>query len=113
MSSVLRLIAIISLSLIPALALPDTGSVLAGCPTLEATDSAARASLMQYVCYYSAPPGAPGHDATAPDQLPVDIEWKPAHGRDLVFSHTSSVYWVHLDVRNSGTERAVWYLKLN
>lgn len=113
MSSVLRLIAIISLSLIPVLALPDTGSVLAGCPTLEATDSAARASLMQYVCYYSAPPGAPGHDATAPDQLPVDIKWKPAHGRDLVFSHTSSVYWVHLDVRNSGAERAVWYLKLN
>lgn len=113
MSSVLRLIAILSLSLIPALALPDTGSVLAGCPTLEATDSAARASLMQYVCYYSAPPGAPGHDATAPDQLPVDIAWKAANGRDLVFSHTSSVYWVHLDVRNSGAERAVWYLKLN
>ncbi|WP_372999635.1 diguanylate cyclase [Marinobacter sp.] len=113
MLSVLRLIAILSLSLIPALALPDTGSVRSGCPTLEATDSAARASLMQYVCYHSAPPDTPGHHAKTPDQLPRDLEWTPADGRDLVFSHTKSVYWVHLHVRNSSAERTVWYLKLN
>ena len=113
MSSVLRLIAILCLLLAPALALPDTGSMASDCPVLEATDTAARASLMQYVCYYSAPPGAPGHEARNPDQLPRSIDWTPANGRDLVFSHTKSVYWVHLHVRNSGAERAAWYLKLN
>jgi len=106
MSSVLRLIAILCLLLAPALALPDTGSMASDCPVLEATDTAARASLMQYVCYYSAPPGAPGHEARNPDQLPRNIVWTPANGRDLVFSHTKSVYWVHLHVRNSGAERA-------
>lgn len=113
MTSVLRLIAILSLLLIPALALPDAGSRPSGCPTLDATDPATRASLMQYVCYYSAPPGAPGHQAKDPTELPEDLEWTPANGRDLVFSHTKSVYWVHLQVRNPGTERSAWYLKVN
>ncbi|GBO82876.1 sensor domain-containing diguanylate cyclase [Marinobacter salsuginis] len=113
MTSVLRLIAILSLLLIPALALPDAGSRPSGCPTLDATDPATRASLMQYVCYYSAPPGAPGHQAKDPTELPEDLEWTPANGRDLVFSHTKSVYWVHLEVRNPGTERSAWYLKVN
>lgn len=107
------LIATLSLWLIPSLALPDTGSFQSGCAPLDATDDTARASLMQYVCYYSAPPGAPGHDAKTPGQLPDNLQWTPARGRDLVFSHTRSIYWVHLHVTNAGDERGVWFLKLN
>ncbi|MBU2955454.1 diguanylate cyclase [Marinobacter sp. F3R08] len=113
MSSFLRLIALVSLVLAPALAQPDARPIPTACPTLEATDSTARAALMQYICYYSASPGAPGHQATGPEQLPEDLQWVPANGWDLVFSHTKSVYWIHLNVKNSGPERGVWYLKLS
>lgn len=30
-----------------------------------------------------------------------------------MFSHTSAVYWVRLEVRNSVDTRQLWYLKLN
>lgn len=113
MSPILRLFAILSLSLFPALALTDAGSLRTGCPTLEATDSGARNSLMQYICFYNAPPDEPAHNASTPEQLPEDLAWIPAHGRDLVFSATKSVYWVHLHIRNSGAKRNLWYLKLN
>lgn len=113
MPPILRLFAILSLSLFPALATADAGSVTSGCRTLDATDASARGALMQYICFYSAPPGEPAHEASTPDQLPDDLEWTPARGRDLVFSATKSVYWVHLHIRNSGPERSLWYLKLN
>lgn len=113
MSSFSRLIAILSLWLMPALALPDSGSLTSACATLDANDDSARTGLMDYVCFHSAPPGAPAHAASNPAELPETLDWTPAGGRDLVFSHTSSVYWVHLHVTNSGTERGLWYLKLN
>ena len=113
MSLILRLLAILSLSLLPALAMADDGSLRTGCPTLEATDSAARNALMQYICFYSAPPGEPAHRASRPGQLPENLAWTPALGQDLVFSATKSVYWVHLHIRNSGAERSLWYLKLS
>ncbi|AXS82240.1 diguanylate cyclase [Marinobacter sp. Arc7-DN-1] len=113
MSLIMRLFAILSLSLFPALATANSGSLRTGCPTLEATDSGARNSLMQYICFYSAPPGEPAHNASRPEQLPENLAWTPAHGRDLVFSATKSVYWIHLHIRNSGAERSLWYLKLN
>jgi len=113
MPPLLRLFAILSLSLFPALATADAGSVETGCPALDATDTSARDSLMQYICFYSAPPGEPAHEASTPDQLPEDLAWTRARGRDLVFSATRSVYWVHLHIRNSGPERSLWYLKLN
>ncbi|WP_273204024.1 sensor domain-containing diguanylate cyclase [Marinobacter subterrani] len=113
MSPVLRMFIVLGLALFPALAIPDPGSLRTGCQTLDATDSSARKSLMQYVCYYSAPPGEPAHEASTPGQLPGNLPWTPAQGRDLVFSATQSVYWVHLHIRNSGTQRNLWYLKLN
>lgn len=112
MSRSARLIALFSLWLLPALALADSGSAQSGCATLDASNPDARAALMQYICYHSAPPGTPSHDASEPGQLPADMDWTPANGRDLVFSHTRSIYWVHLHIANLGSERAAWYLKL-
>lgn len=107
----MRLLAIVMLSLLPISALPAASSSDATCPPLEATDSMARQALMQHVCFYIAPPGNPAHKATSPEQLPQGLNWASAGGHDLVFSHTHSVYWVRLNVKNSG-ERALWYLKL-
>ncbi|KPP98954.1 diguanylate cyclase [Marinobacter sp. HL-58] len=83
------------------------------CPTLDASSPQQRASLMEHVCYLSAPPGEPAHEARTPDELPADAGWQSANGHDLVFSHTDAVYWVRLNVRNSGDTRQLWYLKLN
>ncbi|MBW4933530.1 sensor domain-containing diguanylate cyclase [Marinobacter sp. F4206] len=113
MSPVLRLFAILSLSLLPAISSPAAQASESGCPVLEAMDTESRRSLMHYICFYSAAPGDPAHDANSPDDLPEDLDWSPARGHDLVFSHTSSVYWVHLNVKNSGNREALWYLKLN
>ena len=97
-----------------------TGVVLAAhpakpehCPTLDANAPEQRASLMDYVCFLSATPGQPAHEATTPGDLPAGADWKAANGHDLVFSHTNAVYWVRLNVRNSGDTRQLWYLKLN
>ncbi|MBW7470185.1 diguanylate cyclase [Marinobacter sp. M216] len=113
MSPVLRLFAILSLSLLPAIALPYGPVPEAGCPILEATDPESRQSLMHFVCFYSAAPGDPAHDAHSPDDLPENLNWRLASGHDLVFSHTKSVYWVRLNVENTGSRQALWYLKLN
>ncbi|MEP3163591.1 MAG: diguanylate cyclase [Marinobacter sp.] len=83
------------------------------CPPLEANDPQQRASLMDHVCYLSATPGEPAHSASNPAELSADSLWKAANGHDLVFSHTNAVYWVRLNVRNSGATRQLWYLKLN
>lgn len=97
-----------------------TGVVLAAhpakpehCPTLDANAPEQRASLMDYVCFLSATPGQPAHEATTPGDLPAGADWKAANGHDLVFSHTNAVYWVRLNVRNSADTRQLWYLKLN
>ncbi|MCM0611710.1 GGDEF domain-containing protein [Marinobacter sediminum] len=113
MSLSMRLFAIMILYLMPATALPDSPPSDMKCPVLEATDSQARQSLMHYICFYSAGPGDPAHDAVRPDELPDGLAWTPAMGHDLVFSHTNSVYWVHLNVKNSGPAQDLWYLKLN
>jgi diguanylate cyclase (GGDEF)-like protein len=107
----LRLFVILLLSLLPASALPAAPLSDNACPPLEATDNLDRQALMQHVCFYIAPPGNPTHDATSPSQLPQALNWVSASGHDLVFSHTRSVYWVRLNVKNSG-KRALWYLKL-
>lgn len=83
------------------------------CPALDASDPQQRASLMDHVCYLSATPGEPAHKASNPAELSADADWISADGHDLVFSHTNAVYWVRLNVRNSGAQRQLWYLKLN
>lgn len=83
------------------------------CPALEANNPAQREVLMNYVCFLSAAPGTPAHEAMSPRELPADIQWTSAKGHDLVFSHTDSVYWVRLNMRNSSSAQRLWYLKLN
>lgn len=68
---------------------------------------------MHYVCYYSAAPDDPAHDAATPDELPAQLSWRRAEGQDLVFSHTPSVYWIRLNVTNPDDYRSLWYLTLN
>ncbi len=68
---------------------------------------------MQYVCFLAAPPGHPAHDITVPSELPADPGWTPAQGSDLVFSQTSSVYWLRINVENLADERDLWYLELS
>lgn len=83
------------------------------CPVLDLSDDTARQHLMDHVCYHTASPGDPGHEARSPDQLPENFAWTPANGHDLVFSHTESVYWIHLHVWNGGDPHRLWYLKLD
>lgn len=83
------------------------------CRALDANNPEQRAALMDYVCYLSATPEEPAHDARAPEELPEDIQWTSANGHDLVFSHTDAVYWVRLNVRNSSDNQKLWYLKLS
>ncbi|WP_254774168.1 GGDEF domain-containing protein [Marinobacter sp. AC-23] len=80
---------------------------------LDANDPQARNSLLYYVCYYQSSPGDPAHGAIQPAELPSNMEWTPSRGHELVFSQTHSVYWVRLNVQNSGKERQLWYLNLN
>src|SRR5690554_537935 len=108
----MRLFIILMLSMLPMTALSASSSHGESCPVLEATDSMARQTLMNYICFYIAPPGDAAHDAASPEQLPEVLNWASANGHDLVFSHTHSVYWVRLDVKNSGPEQTLWYLKL-
>eukprot|EP00003_Mantamonas_plastica_P011886 TRINITY_DN21882_c0_g1_i1.p1 TRINITY_DN21882_c0_g1~~TRINITY_DN21882_c0_g1_i1.p1 ORF type:complete len:618 (-),score=23.01 TRINITY_DN21882_c0_g1_i1:707-2560(-) len=117
MSLLTRLFVAVSFTLIITGTLAGTITTPPGsdsrCPILDAADDPARHSLMDYVCYHSAPPEDPAHEAESPDQLPPDIQWTPANGHDLVFSHTTSVYWVRIQVVNSRSSRQLWYLKLN
>lgn len=85
----------------------------APCPILDASQTEQRRALMNHVCFHVAGPDNPAHQATTPDELPATLEWQHAGGHDLVFSHTDSVYWVHLHLTNSGNKRGFWYLKLN
>lgn len=83
------------------------------CPVLDASDAAQRERLMNHVCFHAAAPDDPAHRAASPDELPASMEWQEARGHDLVFTHTDSVYWVHLHLTNSGASQGFWYLKLN
>ncbi|MET4024513.1 diguanylate cyclase (GGDEF)-like protein [Marinobacter sp. MBR-99] len=83
------------------------------CPTLQATNPEARSAINYHLCFHSARPGEPAHAANSASELPADMPWTPANGHDLVFSHTDAVYWIQLTVHNPGTDRTLWYLKLN
>ena len=83
------------------------------CPTLNASDPAQRDALMEYVCFVEAPPGHPAHQIPEASKLPGSIEWTPAMGSDLTFSHTKSVYWVRINVSNLSKTQQLWYLKLS
>ncbi|AZT84224.1 diguanylate cyclase [Marinobacter sp. NP-4(2019)] len=83
------------------------------CPTLDASTAHQRATLMDHVCFHVAAPGNPAHQAKAPAELPTTLNWQAAEGHDLVFSHTDSVYWVHLHLTNASDRVGFWYLKLN
>lgn len=113
MSLLTRLFLAIGFGLFAISAMAQNPGADTGCNTLDATDDLARQSLMSYVCFHSAPPEDPAHQAKSPEQLSQDLNWTPANGHDLVFSHTNSVYWVQLKVRNSGSTQRLWYLKLN
>lgn len=113
MSHFSRLLFLLACCAVPALALAQATLPVSGCPVLDASDPQARNSLMYYVCYHQTSPGDPAHSATQPDELPKSLEWTPSRGHDLVFSQTSSVYWVRLNVQNNANERQLWYLNLN
>jgi len=104
-------IAVLVMSGFPAVASTEnTGH----CPTLNASDATQRDALMEYVCFAVAPPGHPAHSVVAePSKLPGNLEWKSAGGHDLIFSQTSSVYWVQINVSNLSDMQHLWYLKLN
>ncbi|OZB20553.1 MAG: sensor domain-containing diguanylate cyclase [Marinobacter sp. 34-60-7] len=85
----------------------------ASCAILDARSAEQRAAINQYLCYYSARPGEPAHLADFPEALPDNLQWQAAEGHDLVFSHTDSVYWVRLNLHNSGPTQAMWYLELH
>ena len=99
--------------LVNASVLGSTESQRSECPVLNATDSQARMAIMHYVCFHQTFPGDQTHSATHPDELPGDLKWTPSRGHELVFTQTSSVYWVQLKLRNTGNERQLWYLNLN
>ena len=104
---------LIGLLLVTDLALATHPGTTPHCPALDAIDPVQREALMNHVCFLSAAPDTPAHRAESPRELPADIQWTSARGHDLVFSHTDSVYWVRLNVRNSGDSQKLWYLKLN
>lgn len=108
-----RLLFLLACYAAPSLTLATTAMSASECPILDANDTQARNSLMYYVCYHQSSPGDPAHSATHPDELPEHLEWTPSRGHDLVFSQTRSVYWVRLNIQNSGSERRLWYLNLN
>ncbi|WP_297793562.1 diguanylate cyclase [uncultured Marinobacter sp.] len=83
------------------------------CPTLDASMDHQRATLMDHVCFHVAAPDEPAHQADNPNELPASLDWQEAGGHDLVFSHTNSVYWVHLHLTNTSENGGFWYLKLN
>jgi len=83
------------------------------CPVLVANHAESRQAINHYLCYAVTNPGEPDHLATAPDQLPGSLNWQPADGHDLVFSHTQATYWVKLNLRNTSARQSFWYLKLN
>lgn len=107
------LVSFVGLLLATDVAMADRPAQTELCPALDAHSAAQRASLMDHVCYLSAPPGEAEHDAETPGELPADVHWKPANGHDLIFSHTNAVYWVRLNLRNSSDTRQLWHLKLN
>ena len=104
---------LIGLLLVTDLSLATHPGTTPHCPALDANDPVQREALMNHVCFLSAAPDTPAHRAESPRELPADIQWTSARGHDLVFSHTDSVYWVRLNVRNSGDSQKLWYLKLN
>ncbi len=83
------------------------------CPVLDASDPGSRQTINYHLCYAISQPGEPAHTASAPEELPTDMNWRPAQGHDLVFSHTDSTYWIKLRVRNGSSQQDFWYLKLN
>lgn len=107
---ILSMLALAALSGMPPTLAAHPGSP---CPTLDASDAAQRDQLMDHVCFHSAAPDDPAHRANSPDELPANMDWQEARGHDLIFTHTNSVYWVHLHLTNSALEQGFWYLKLN
>lgn len=106
----LRACALLMLGL---LALASHSAAAEPCPTLDATNPGARQAINHHLCFYAARPGEAAHEAATPAELRADLPWQPANGHDLVFSHTDSVYWVQLQVSNTGDRQKLWYLKLN
>ncbi|KPQ30320.1 MAG: diguanylate cyclase (GGDEF) domain [Marinobacter excellens HL-55] len=92
---------------------PAHSSVSEPCPALDAASAGARHAITHHLCFYAARPGEPAHQAAAPAELQTNLSWQPANGHDLVFSHTDSVYWVQLRLRNGSDRQNLWYLKLN
>lgn len=113
MSLLIRLMSAVLICCLSALAWAGQPGNPGTCPVLDVADTSARHDLMNYVCYHSAEPEDPAHRAVSPGELPESLTWTPAEGHDLVFSHTQSVYWVKLQLRNTGATRGLWYLKLD
>ncbi|MCG7199352.1 diguanylate cyclase [Marinobacter pelagius] len=113
MSLLTRLMSVAMICCLPALVWAGQPGITDTCPLLDVTDDSARHNLMNHVCYYSADPEEAAHQALSPEELPESLAWSPADGHDLVFSHTQSVYWLKLQLINSGNTRGLWYLKLD
>jgi diguanylate cyclase (GGDEF)-like protein len=106
---------LLSLAVLLMFGLPAVASTQSTdhCPTLNANDATQREALMEYVCYTAITAGHTAYSVDEPSKLPGNIDWKSAAGNDLVFSQTSSVYWVKVNVSNPSAVRNLWYLKLN
>ena len=111
--SYLRCLLILAAIMAPGLLSASSGPQSDHCPTLDASDPAQRAALMDYVCFLVAPPEHNAHQSQSPADLPQTLEWTRADGHDLIFSHTKSVYWIQLKLANLSNARKLWYLKLN
>ena len=109
----LRCLFTFSILIVLSLVRVTSASASTSCPTLDASDPAQRAALMDFVCFMVAPPGHPAYEVTEPTQLPENPEWISSQGHDLVFSHSKSVYWIEVSVSNQADTRQLWYLKLN
>lgn len=83
----------------------------AGAGVLDATDAAARANLLDYVCYHVAEAGEPSAELSA---APGETgPWQSTHGKELVFSHSPATFWFSLTLTNPAPTANAWYLELS
>ena len=81
-------------------------------PVLDASVASERSQLLNYVCYFSASPDAPGGRIRIPANLPASTQWLAANGQDLVFVHSARIYWIRLAIKNDSSRPGLWYLKI-
>lgn len=76
---------------------------------LDATDTNARAHLLDYVCYRIVDADA----ATTRASADSSQHWQSAGGKELVFSHSPAPFWFSLKLTNPSPNADVWFLELS